>query len=90
MVDIEILYMPEVDKTVRVELTLREVSTVADALMVSGLQEQYPEIANRPVGIFSKQVSKDEKLNTGDRIEIYRALQIDPKDKRRERAKKKV
>jgi putative ubiquitin-RnfH superfamily antitoxin RatB of RatAB toxin-antitoxin module len=40
------------------------------------------------VGIYSKIVAKDTPLRDGDRIELYRPLAIDPKEKRRLLARK--
>ena len=40
------------------------------------------------VGIFSQKCSLDHVLEPGDRIEIYRPLLIDPKERRRQRMTK--
>jgi len=40
-------------------------------------------------GIFGKEVTLDEVLRDGDRLEIYRPLQFDPKELRRRRQRKK-
>lgn len=37
------------------------------------------------VGIFSQKCSLDHRLEPGDRIEIYRPLLVDPKERRRQR-----
>jgi putative ubiquitin-RnfH superfamily antitoxin RatB of RatAB toxin-antitoxin module len=62
-------------------------STIAQGIETSGILEQCPEIKldQNKVGIFSKLKSLDDKLNEGDRIEIYRPLKIDPKEARRRR-----
>jgi putative ubiquitin-RnfH superfamily antitoxin RatB of RatAB toxin-antitoxin module len=57
---------------------------VRDALRASGL-----EIETNAVGIFGKRVAPDAPLADGDRVEIYRPLLIDPKERRRQRARKK-
>ena len=41
------------------------------------------------VGIYGKPVALDRKLQPGDRVEIYRPLNVDPKEIRRLRAAKK-
>lgn len=64
-------------------------TTVEDALADSKLLKEFPNLDISKVGIFSRVVKKDEVLNENDRIEIYRPLLIDPKEKRRERAKTK-
>lgn len=49
----------------------------------------YPSPPSYGVGIFGKKVSLDAWVQPGDRVEIYQALQIDPKEARRQRASKK-
>ena len=39
-----------------------------------------------PIGVFGEQVEDDYVLADGDRLEIYRPLQQDPKELRRHRA----
>lgn len=63
-------------------------ATVRDAVTQSGLLGRYPEInleQNR-VGIYARLVSPDEPVGAGDRVEIYRPLQADPKAARRAKA----
>lgn len=40
-----------------------------------------------PVGVYGEAVDDNTVLQSGDRVEIYRPLQQDPKDLRRRRAK---
>lgn len=42
-----------------------------------------------PLGVFNELVDDDYALNDGDRVEIYRPLQQDPKELRRQRARLK-
>lgn len=66
---------------------------------LSQLQKKYPQwfesaaidelIKNLNLGIFSKRVGLDYAMQTGDRLEIYRPLIIDPKEARRLRYKHK-
>jgi uncharacterized protein len=58
---------------------------VRDALQASGLQ-----VDTNAVGIFGKRVAPDARLADGDRVEIYRPLLLDPKERRRQRARKKL
>lgn len=71
-------------------LDVPENSTVLETIQQSGILETYPEIdlTQQKVGILSRIVSLDTKLQHKDRIEIYRPLIIDPKEIRRLRAKK--
>ena len=74
-------------KTVEVE----EGATVEEAILLSGVLQQYPEIelSHKNVGVFSKPVALKTPVKNGDRIEIYRELLIDPMQARRSRAAKK-
>lgn len=90
MVSIELVYaLP--DEQAVVCLKLPEGSTARQALVLSGLLEQYPEIdiEQQALGVFSKKVNLDYRLQAGDRLEIYRPLKIDPKVARRLRERKK-
>ncbi|MEB5929304.1 MULTISPECIES: RnfH family protein [Acinetobacter] len=61
--------------------------TALDAIAASGIRDQVelPEPLN--LGIFGIRLQDHAQLlNAGDRIEIYRALIINPKDIRRKRA----
>jgi uncharacterized protein len=84
---IEVAYaLPEQQYLITV--MLESSANVADAIDAAraALPESLPELAGN-VGIFSKMVSLETKLKSGDRVEIYRALSIDPMDQRRARAK---
>lgn len=63
-------------------------ATVLDAVNQSGLVSQFDlgDVTTLSLGIFSRQVNIDTSLREGDRVEIYRPLQIDPMAKRRLRA----
>jgi len=64
-----------------VEVRLPAGATVRDALAAAGIDSQR-------VGIFGKRVSADVRLADGDRVEVYRPLKIDPKEARRQRARR--
>lgn len=59
-----------------------------EAILASGILARFPEIdlPNARLGLFSRPVAYDEPLRDGDRVEIYRPLQADPKQVRRQRA----
>ena len=69
------------DRAEIVKLELPAGATVRDALVAAGIDSQR-------VGIFGKRVSADARLADGDRVEVYRPLQIDPKQARRQRARR--
>jgi hypothetical protein len=76
------------DGATEIELELPAGSSVADALALSGIAARHPDInlAAVAVGIYGARVGLDAQLSDGDRVEIYRPLQADPKDLRRRRA----
>ncbi|AYN24805.1 RnfH family protein [Buchnera aphidicola] len=63
-------------------------STVKDAILASNLLNKVKNIQfyKKNVGIYNKLVHLNEKIKNGDRIEIYRNLIIDPKERRRKRS----
>jgi putative ubiquitin-RnfH superfamily antitoxin RatB of RatAB toxin-antitoxin module len=58
------------------------------AVQQSGILAQFSMVdaSNLKLGIFSKAIKPDTVLRAGDRVEIYRPLQADPKAVRRQRA----
>jgi len=63
-------------------------TVVREALRLSNLAERFPEldVAACPLGIFGRAVEESYVLRAGDRIEVYRPLERDPRDARRELA----
>jgi putative ubiquitin-RnfH superfamily antitoxin RatB of RatAB toxin-antitoxin module len=66
--------------------------TVGQAIERSGIRDRHPELVVDPaaVGIFARKVGLEQALREGDRVEIYRPLQADPKESRRRRARRKA
>jgi len=64
------------------ELDVTEGSTAEDAVRISGLLEQHPEIdlLTHKLGIYAKLVKGGQELRDGDRVEIYRPLPRKPRD----------
>ncbi len=75
---------------VEVTVSLVAGSTALDALRASGLLERFPEIdiSAQSVGLWARPCQLDSAVSDGDRVEIYRPLQVDPKEARRRRAKR--
>jgi len=67
-------------------------ATVADALAeahdASALAEDagVPDLARCAVGVWGEVADRDRPLNSGDRVEIYRPLIVDPRQARRRAA----
>lgn len=87
MLPIEVVYAPKGADIMYTSHAYYAGMTVADALTASGIFERYPEARDLPVGIFSKKVARDTCVRPGDRVEVYRPLLSDPKEKRRKRAR---
>ena len=66
-------------------------STVREVIVQSGVLSKFPEIhlESVKVGIFSRPADLGAPLNSGDRVEIYRPLNLSPTDARRMRAERK-
>jgi putative ubiquitin-RnfH superfamily antitoxin RatB of RatAB toxin-antitoxin module len=74
------------------DVTIPAASAIQDAILASGVLQQYPEIELTAVrvGIFGKLKALDSVLQHGDRVEIYRPLQAEPMESRRRRAAHKT
>lgn len=88
LIAIEVAYAKANQQTV-LRLQMANTSTVEQAIIESGILQQWPEIdlQKNKVGIFGQICELDKVLNAGDRVEIYRPLQKDPMDARRQKAK---
>lgn len=63
--------------------------TVAEALTRSGIFALHPDIdaAHCAIGVFGREVARDHRLQDGDRVEVLRPLQDDPRERRRRLAR---
>ncbi len=86
-IDIEVAYA-EPDCQVIVPLHVAAGISAGEAVRQSGLLERFPGIDLRidGIGVFGIPVSPCVLLAHGDRVEVYRPLQVDPKEARRLRA----
>ncbi len=67
----------------RIELQLGEGACVADALRAAGVVEASEAVE---CAVFGVTANAGTLLHDGDRVELLRPLQADPKDARRRRA----
>jgi uncharacterized protein len=84
---VEVVFaLPE--EQVLVALRVREGTTVEGAIAASGLYERFPghDLKSFDTGIWGRIVARTQVLRSGDRVELYRPLRLDPRDARRERA----
>src|SRR5262245_22933274 len=87
MIHIEVVYALR-DEQALIVLELPHGTTAREAVERSGLATRFPGIdpACARIGIFGRVTAPDTPLRDGDRVEIYRPLEADPKDARRARA----
>jgi uncharacterized protein len=92
-VNVEVAYATP-EKQVVIPVNIQDDAQLIEAILVSGVLEMFPELRkvhdenvfSLKVGIFSKPRDLGEYVSEGDRIEIYRLLENDPKEMRRSRA----
>jgi len=86
---VEVVYaLPDVQTVVT--LRVPQGTIIEQALKLSNLTMRYPEIDGAPVGIFGCRLSSDTVLTDQDRVEIYRPLLADPKQRRRESGRRQT
>ena len=63
-------------------------ATVQDAIDKAELSSRFPgqNFAAMPVGIWGQVVERDRQVRDGDRVELYRPLEREPKEARRQLA----
>ena len=89
MLEVEVAYALSHQQFLR-RLKMPSGSTVRQAIVQSGVLSKFPDIDLEvlKVGVFSRTVNLDARLNSGDRVEIYRPLILSPTDARRLRAER--
>lgn len=87
LIKVEVAYA-RADKQAILTVDVPLGTTVEEAVRLSGILEQFPEIdlAAQKMGIFGKLTKPSTPLRQHDRVEIYRPLQADPKEVRKQRA----
>jgi putative ubiquitin-RnfH superfamily antitoxin RatB of RatAB toxin-antitoxin module len=73
---------PAARQVEQIEMTLVEGSTALDAVKASGWAASLSS-GEQVVAVWGRRLSHDHVLRAGDRVEILRALQVDPKESRR-------
>jgi putative ubiquitin-RnfH superfamily antitoxin RatB of RatAB toxin-antitoxin module len=86
---VEVVYCPAPGRTERVSLNLPAGSCVQDAVDASGLCQRHAlDPAALKIGIWGRVQAVQTPLRDRDRVELYRPLQVDPKEARRLRYKR--
>lgn len=76
------------DRQIVRDIDLPAGATVSEAMLRSGITAEVPDAAQAVVGIFGHVTSRDTVLQEGDRVEIYRPLNLEPKEARRRRVRR--
>lgn len=92
MLEVEVAFaLP--DRQRIIPLAVPDGTTARQAVAMAGLEEAFPELPpatlrQADLGIFGKRLRDPDavRLRGGDRVELYRPLQIDPKAARSARA----
>lgn len=88
MVHVEVAYSTAARQVELVPIDVPAGSTVGDALRASGLPERHGLALDAlQCGIWGRRCTLSQTLREGDRVEVYRALTVDPKHARRLRYK---
>jgi uncharacterized protein len=90
-INVEVVYGAgpgQVDATL---LSLPAGNCVIDALLASGVLGRHGLAADALLlGVWNRAAAADSPLREGDRVEIHRPLQVDPKEARRQRHARNV
>jgi putative ubiquitin-RnfH superfamily antitoxin RatB of RatAB toxin-antitoxin module len=84
---VEVAYAERARQTL-IALEVPAGTSAREAVERSGIRARHPGIpADAAFGIFGRSVGPGEVLAAGDRVELYRPLPADPKDRRRRLAR---
>ncbi len=86
-IQVEVVYALA-ERQALIAITVPSGATVGEAVNQSGIAKQFPEqdLSACTLGIWGRLAASDQLLQDGDRIEIYRPLNIDPREARRKLA----
>lgn len=85
LISLTLIYSPASGSVVQQSLQISLGQTITEALQAAG----YALAEGEAVAVFGKVKSLDDTLQNGDRLEVCRPLQCDPKEARRLRYKQK-
>jgi len=87
VIPVEVAYA-EPQRAIVKTFSLAAPATVADALKAAEADPAFSgiDLAGAAIGVFGVLAGREQILKGGDRVEVYRALAVDPKAARRARA----
>lgn len=90
MIRVEVVFSPAAGQVDRVELDLPDGALLSQALEATGWAHQHAwKLTELSTGIWGRKHALNTPLRDRDRVEIYRGLQCDPKEARRQRFRKR-
>lgn len=89
LINVEVIHAAP-DRVRSAKLAVPRGTSIMQVVELSGLCEQLPQpVSPDRIGVFGRLLSPETPAQDGDRVEIYRPLVIDPKSRRRQRARQK-
>ena len=75
-------------RQVLLNVSVPEGASVADVFAASGIARRFPDhdLDTYQAGIWGHPVDRDRRVREGDRVEVLRPLEIDPREARRLKA----
>jgi len=89
LIAIEVVYA-EPDRQICLALQLAAGTLVGEALAEVSAEIPGVDLGTVPVGIFGEVCTRSRRLQDGDRIEIYRTVEVNAKEARRRRAEEQA
>ncbi len=76
------------DRQVLEALEIEDGATVAEVIAKSGIEKRFPDVdlSALQVGVWGRLVDRGRIVRDGERVEIYRPLEVDPREARRLKA----
>ena len=83
-IEVEVAYALA-ERQIIVAMEVPAGTTARDAVRRAGLEKEFPDIdaVQCDIGVFGQRVKSDYVLRAGERVEIYRLLEMDPREARR-------
>jgi len=76
------------DRHVLRNVDVESLCTIADAVRISAVLDEFPQLDAQEItfAVYGKAAPGTQRVCEGDRIELLRALEVDPREARRRRA----
>lgn len=84
--EVKVAYAPSIHEQAEITLHVAAGATVEQVIAQANLSQHLSTAS--AVGIWGKVCELTQPVQAGDRVEIYRALKVDPKELRRQKAER--